>query len=60
MKKLLLLGGLLLGAGYSASAREVPLKTSCGKTITLQSEDYKNSQDMIEDVIAIDKAICRN
>lgn len=58
MKKLVLLGVFLLGASSIASAKQVPVKTSCGKTVTLESKDYKTSGEMAEAVLAIDKALC--
>lgn len=55
--KLLMLALIMLSSG-AVYAQDVTIKTSCGKTVILQSKDYINSSDMIEDAFAIDDAIC--
>lgn len=62
MKRLFSFAATVLGlfaiSGVSAFAHQVTVNTSCGKTITVESGDYSNAQEMLKDVEAIDKAVC--
>lgn len=62
MKRLFSFAATVLGlfaiSGVSAFAHQVTVNTSCGKTITVESEDYSSTDEMIKDAQAIDKAVC--
>lgn len=62
MKRLFSFAATVLGlfaiSGVSAYAHQVTVNTSCGKTITLDSENYSSAQEMLNDAYAIDKAVC--
>lgn len=59
MRKKLLIAALALFVGSAtAHAALVPVYTSCGKIVFLESKQYKTAEDMAKDAAAIDEAIC--
>lgn len=39
-------------------AGKVQVMTSCGRTVTLESSDYRNGQEMADAAYAIDGVVC--
>ncbi|WP_018106536.1 hypothetical protein [Porphyromonas bennonis] len=62
MKRLFSFAATVLGlfaiSGVSAFAHQVTVNTSCGKTITVESDDYSSAEEMLNDVLAVDEAVC--
>ena len=62
MKRLFSFAATVLGlfaiSGVSAYAYQITVNTSCGKTITVESKDYSSVEEMLNDVYAVDKAVC--
>lgn len=58
MKKTFLLFAILLLSIAPMFAGKVQVMTSCGRTVTLESSDYRNGQEMADAAYAIDGVVC--
>ncbi|MBR8704151.1 hypothetical protein [Porphyromonas levii] len=60
MKKrfLFLFGTALLLSTGAALASPITIETSCGKTVIVNSEDFKNTEELLKRVEKINDAMC--
>lgn len=58
MKSKLALIVLMMFGAMTANAVLIPIKTSCGKTVYLESSEYASMQEMAIDAKKISDAVC--
>lgn len=56
-RKIVAFAAILLMSVGVAMAHPIKITTSCGKKVTVESDDYSNTED-VNDALLIDAALC--